>query len=146
MKKTEVKQLEKETSLFQDFVASTDTLRVYDGDKLLFASNKDGLKPLMEYLAKGVPHQDEIRIFDTILGNAAALLAVRADCKKAYSPLGSELAIKTLNDYSIEYSFTEIVPYIQNREGQGMCPMESLSIGKSPEEFYAAVQRPGRDN
>ena len=146
MKKSEVKQLDKETSLFRDFVASADTLRVYDGDKLLFASNKDGLKPLLEYLDKSIPHQGEIRIFDTILGNAAALLAVRADCKKAYSPLSSELAIKTLNDYSIEYSFTKVVPYIQNREGQGMCPMESLSIGKSPEEFYAAVQRPGRDN
>lgn len=42
----------------------------------------------------------------------------RADCKKAYSPLGSELAIKTLSDYSVEYHFTEIVPYIQNRERQ----------------------------
>ncbi|MFC1914725.1 DUF1893 domain-containing protein [Chloroflexota bacterium] len=146
MKKTEDKQLEKETSLFRDFVASSDTLRVYDGDKLLFASDKDRLKPLLEYLDKDIPHQGEIKIFDTILGNAAALLAVRAGCRKAYSPLSSELAIKTLNDYSIEYSFTEIVPYIQNREGQGMCPMESLSIGKSPEEFYAAVQRPGRDN
>jgi hypothetical protein len=146
MKKTEVKQLDKETSLLRDFVASSDTLRVYDGDKLLFASDKDGLKPLLEYLDKSIPHQGEVRIFDTILGNAAALLAVKADCKKAYSPLSSELAIKTLNDYSIDYSFTEVVPYIQNREGQRMCPMESLSIGKSPEEFYAAVQRPGRDN
>ncbi len=64
----------------------------------------------------------------------------RADCKKAYSPLGSELAIKTLNDYSIKYCFTNIVPYIQNREGQGICPMEKLSLNKSPEEFYQAVR------
>jgi len=138
--------LEMESALFRDFVTSADTLQVYDGDKLLFTSNKDGLKPLLEYLDKSFPHQNEIRIFDTILGNAAALLAVRAECKKVYSPLGSELAIKTLNEYSMEYYFTKVVPYIQNREGQGMCPMEKLSIGKSPEEFCSALRRSGRDN
>lgn len=115
-----------DTALFNDFVASADTFWVYGGDKLLFTSSKDGLKPLLEYGDKIVPHQDEIAIFDRILGNAAALLAVKADCKKAYSPLGSELAIKTLNDYSIKYCFTNIVPYIQNREGQGICPMEKI--------------------
>ena len=129
-----------DTSLFDDFVKSADTLRVYDGDKLSFTSNKDGLKPLVEYLDRTVPHRDEIKIFDKILGNAAALLAVKADGKKTYSPLGSELAIKTLSDYNIEYHFTKIVPYIQNREGQGMCPMEKLSLGKNPEEFYEAVR------
>ena len=133
-----------DASLFNDFVASADTLWVYGGDKLLFTSSKDGLKPLLEFVDKIVPHQDEIAIFDRILGNAAALLAVRADCKKTYSPLGSELAIKTLNDYSIKYCFTKIVPYIQNRDGQGMCPMEKLSLNKSPEEFYQSVRNVGR--
>lgn len=130
-----------DTSLFNDFLTSANTLRVYDGDRLLFTSSKDGLQPLLEYVDGIVPYQDEIRIFDKIMGNAAALLSVKADGKKVYSPLGSELAIKTLSDYSVEYHFTEIVPYIQNREGQGMCPMEELSINKSPEEFYEVVRR-----
>lgn len=130
-----------DTSLFDDFLISDDTLRVYDGDRLLFASDKDGLQPLLEYVDRIVPHRDEIKIFDKIMGNAAALLSVKADCKKVYSPLGSELAIKTLSDYNAEYYFTEIVAYIQNRERQGMCPMEKLSINKSPEEFYEVVRR-----
>ena len=67
------------------------------------------------------------------MGNAAALLSVKASGKKVYSPLGSELAIKTLSDYSVAYHFTEIVPYIQNRERQGMCPLEKLSINKRPD-------------
>jgi len=129
-----------ETSLFNNFVLSTDTLWVYDGNRLLFTSSKDGLKPLLEYVDRVIPHQNKVKIFDKILGNAAALLAVKADCKKVYSPLGSELAIKTLSDYSIEYYFVKIMPYIQNREGKGMCPMEKLSIDKSPEEFYKEVR------
>ena len=128
-------------ALFNDFLISADTLWVYDGDRLIFTSNKDGLQPLLEYIDRIVPYQSEIKIFDKIMGNAAALLSVKADCRKVYSPLGSQLAIKTLGDYNAEYYFTKIVPYIQNREGQGMCPMEKLSINKSPEEFYEAVRR-----
>jgi len=130
-----------DTSLFNDFLISDDTLWVYDGDRLIFTSNKDGLQPLLEYIDRLVPCQDEIKIFDKIMGNAAALLSVKADCKKVYSPLGSQLAIKTLGNYNAEYHFTEIVPYIQNREGQGMCPLEKLSINKDPDEFYEAVRR-----
>lgn len=141
MKESVAKQLEVEQCLFQDFLAGSDTLRVYNGDKLLFTSDQDGIRPLMKYLDKSISIRGEIKIFDTILGNAAALLAVKADCKKAFSPLSSELAIKTLSDYSIKYDFSRVVPYIQNRQGKGMCPMESLSIGKSPEEFYAAVRQ-----
>ena len=134
------------TFLFNDFLISADTLRVYDGDRLLFTSNKDGLQPLLEYIDRAVSYQDEIRIFDKIMGNAAALLSVKADGKKVYSPLGSELAIKTLNSYNIEYYFTGIVPYIQNHGGQGMCPMERLSINKNPEEFYEVLRRLRRGN
>ena len=63
-----------------------------------------------------------------------------AECGEVWSPLGSELAIKTLGDYGVGYHFTESMPHIQNRSGEGMCPMERLSIGKSPEEFYEIVR------
>lgn len=135
-----------DTSLFNDFLISADTLRVYDGDRLLFTSNKDGLLPLLEYVDSIVSHQDKIKIFDKIIGNAAALLSVKAGCHKVYSPLASELAISTLNHYNVEYYFTEIMPYIQNRGGQDMCPMEKLSINKSPEQFYELVRHLGRDS
>ena len=134
------------TSLFNDFLTSADALRVYDGDRLLFASTKDGLQPLLEYIAGIAPHQNDITIFDKIMGNAAALLSVKADCHRLYSPLASQLAINTLTDYNIECHFTEIVPYIQNREGQGMCPMEELSLNKTPEQFYQLLRHLGRND
>jgi len=74
------------------------------------------------------------------MGNAAALLSVKANCREVYSPLGSELAVKTLEKYNIEYHLTEIVPYIIRDDGKGMCPMEKLSIGKGPEEFYREMK------
>lgn len=122
--------------VFQEFVASDDTLRVYQGDKLVFSSRKDRLLPLMEYLGRFAPEHPGVVIFDKIIGNAAALLAVKAQCREAFSPLGSELAVQTLEKYGITYHFTRTVPTIQRVDGEGMCPMEKLSIGKEPEEFY----------
>lgn len=128
------------TSLFRSFLISKDSLWVYDGNRLLFTSNKAGLQPLLEYIDSDIPFHDEIIIFDKIVGNAAALLSVKARSRKVYSPLASELALKTLANYGIEYHFSKIVPYIQNRKKEGMCPMEELSLNKGPEEFYEAAK------
>jgi hypothetical protein len=129
-----------DTHLFNEFLISSDTLQVYKGDRLIFRSNKDRLLPLLEYIDRFAPYNQEVEIYDKIMGNAAALLSVKASCRKVYSPLGSELAIKTLSNYDVEYHLTEIVPHIQNRSQEDMCPMEKLSINKSPEEFYEAVR------
>ena len=125
--------------LFNEFSASSDTLQVYKDDKLLFSSSKDRLLPLLEYIERDAPHHQQVLIFDKILGNAAALLSVKASCQKVYSPLGSQLAVKTLDKYGIKYHLTEIVPYIKKANGEDMCPMEELSLDKEPEEFYEAV-------
>jgi hypothetical protein len=118
---------------------SRDTLRVYEGNQLIFSSIKDRLLPLLEYIEQFPRHQ-QVVIFDKIIGNAAALLSVEAHCKEIYSPLGSELATKTLDQYGIKYYLIEIVPYIQNSDRQDMCPMEKLSLDKVPEEFYQIMR------
>jgi hypothetical protein len=128
------------TDLFSAFLASDDTLRIYQEETLIFSSEKDRLLPLMEYLADFGSGRQPVIIFDKIMGNAAALLAIKAKCREVYSPLGSELAIKTLEKYNIAYHLTETVPYIMRPDGKGMCPMEKLSIGKEPEEFYQEMK------
>jgi len=128
------------SQFFDDFLTSYDTLRVYKDDRLIFSSKKDGLLPLLDYIEKFTPRHKQIKIFDKIMGNAAALLSIKADCREVRSPTGSALAIKTLDNYGIEYHLNEVVPHIQNSSGEDMCPMEKLSIDKSPGEFYEAVR------
>ncbi len=127
-------------TLFNQFLSSHDTLRVYGNDKLLFASVRDGLLPLMEYIDKstGTVRQPVV-IFDKVMGNAAALLAVKLNCQEVYSPLGSQIAVETLQRYGIKYHITSLVPCIQQDNGEDMCPMEKLSLDKEPEEFYQAM-------
>ncbi len=128
------------TSLFNEFVISDDTLRVYKDNQLLFASKQDRLLPIVEYADKFAPYHQQVVIFDKIMGNAAALLAVKADCCEVYSPLGSRLAVTTLDKYGIKYQLTEIVPYIQKPGKEEMCPMEKLSLDKEPGEFYEVMK------
>jgi len=122
--------------IFSEFAAGDDTLRVYEVDRLVFSSRKDRLLPLMEYIDRFAPDHRGVVIFDKITGNAAALLAVKAGGREVFSPLGSELAVQTLEKYGIAYHFTRTAPNIQRANGEDMCPMEKLSIGKEPDEFY----------
>jgi hypothetical protein len=125
--------------LFDEFLTSGNTLRVYKGNKLLFASDKDRLLPLVEYIEKFASNHRNVVIFDKIMGRAAALLCIMAKCGEVYSPLGSQLGIEVLGKRGIKYHLIRIVPCIQTPD-ENMCPMELLSVGKEPEEFYRLIK------
>ncbi len=125
---------------FEKFLASGDSLHIYQGGKLIFTSDKSGLIPLLEYIDKLSSCHQQVNIFDKIMGNGAALLSVLANCQKVYSPFGSQLATSTLDKYGISYHIEHIVPYIRKTPEGEMCPMEKLSLHKAPEEFYTAVR------
>jgi hypothetical protein len=126
--------------LFQAFLAADDTLRIYRGKKLVFASQKDRILPLMDYIALHEAGQGQLLIYDKVMGNAAALLSVVVKADEVFSPLGSELAVKTLEKHGIKYHLKKLVPFIMREDGKGMCPMEQLSIGKEPGEFYQIMK------
>ncbi len=126
------------TKLFEEFLASGDVLRLYAGDKLVFRSGQPGIRGLMAYIHSSKTVDGDITVFDRVVGNAAALLIKKLACREVFSPLGSQAAAKTLAGYGISYHFSETVPAIQNRDKTGLCPMERLSLGKGPEEFYQA--------
>ena len=126
---------------FASFTASNDTLRVYRDGKLVFSSQKDQLAPLVEYIDRFGGERRGVVVFDKIAGNAAALLSVIAGAVEVHSPLGSELAIKTFERFGIKYHLVRTVPHIERADGQGMCPMEQLSLGKEPEEFFRLIRQ-----
>ncbi len=127
---------------FGEFLARDHMLRIYENEKLVFCSQRNELLPLIEHLEKFVlPDHKRVIIFDRVMGNAAALLAIIAGCHQVFSPLGSLIAIKTLRNHDIAYCILEIILCIQKADGQGMCPMESLSLNKEPSEFYDALKQ-----
>ena len=124
------------TKKFDEFLKSQDTVRIYQGDKLIFSSQEERLKPLLEYAARFKPYEKNVTVYDRVVGNAAALLLKKIHCSEVLSPLGSEAGIKALNSFGIKYHFNEIVPCILDDNRQNMCPMEKMSTGKTSEEFF----------
>lgn len=126
-------------TLFEQFLKSADTLRVYKDGELLFSSDRERLIPLVQYLEFSKDDRQEVVILDQVTGNAAAMLSILARCTEVYSRLSSQFAVETLKKYPIKCHFVEIVPYIHRPNSELMCPMEELSIGKTPDEFYQAL-------
>ena len=124
----------------EEFVSSSDTLRVYKNGRLIFSSGKDRLAPLIDFLTDFKPEWGQACFLDKVVGNAAALLMVKARCSELYSDIGSELAARTLHEAGIGFNFKLTVPFIINRRGDDMCPMEKLSLSKTPESFWQALK------
>ena len=123
-----------------EFSVSTDTLRVYKDTTLLFTSRRERFLALLEYIDGFAVRYQGVVIFDKVVGNAAALLSIKASCQEIYSPLGSQRAVETLKNYGIRYHLNQIVPYIRQVNQDDMCPMEKLSLNKDPDEFYAMMR------
>ncbi len=102
---------------FEEFLSSSDTLRVYKDGRLLFSSKKSMLMPLVEYIENGADGNRDVVIFDKMVGNAAALLAVKAGGRAVFSPLGSEVAVVTLDRFGIEHHLSQIVPAVKTPAG-----------------------------
>jgi hypothetical protein len=129
-----------EIDILQELSLSSNTLRVYDQScMLIYFSNMERLKPLLEYISLYSHKYTNIIVADKIMGNAAALLSIKAGCKEIYSPIGSQIAVDSLKRYGILYHITSIVPYISQPGNTAMCPTEKLSISRSPDEFFELI-------
>jgi len=129
----------KNETRYAQFLKSRDTIRIYEGSKLIYSSQKERLMPLMDFISKQNPNSSNLVVFDRVIGNAAALLLTKIPCGEVYSPLGSEMAIATLQSAGIDYHFDTVVDCIKDDSGQNMCPMEQLSRDKTATEFYQTL-------
>lgn len=125
---------------YQDFLNSDDTLRIYRANQLIFSSKKDKVIPLLEYIESPLSKKGPSIIYDRIIGNAAALLSIKAGAVEVFSPMGSQIGVDTLVKYNIKYHLDKIVPFIQKDNSNDMCFMEKLSTEKTPEDFYTAIK------
>jgi hypothetical protein len=126
--------------VYNEFLSSEDKLRVYKDNYLIFSSRKKGLLAILDYFDRLIVKDREIVILDKVAGNAAALLSIKAGCIEIWSPLGSKPATDTLDKYGVQYHFDLIVTYISQNNREEMCPMEKLSLGKNPDEFFIAIK------
>ena len=111
------------------------------GNEIIFRSKKSGVRGLLDFINEQRGGQEGIVIFDKIVGQAVAFLAAYLGAKEVYGGTGSELAAKALEKYKIKFYFQKTVPNILNKDKTDLCPMEKLSIAKTPEEFYNSLKQ-----
>lgn len=105
----------------------------------LYTATERGIRPLMHWLESGVLHGAVLA--DKVIGKAAAFLLEKGGVKAIYADVISIPAAEVLERAEIEYSFKTKVPYIQNRAGNGVCPMESAVLSANDaDEAYLKLQ------
>ncbi len=96
-----------------------------------------GLRPLLTAINERKEDLKGSSAADKIVGRAAALLFAYAGVKSVYAALISQSGAQTLEEYGIEYSYSQKAPFIENRDKTGMCPMEQKSLLlKTPKEAF----------
>ena len=122
------------------------TCVVVQGKEVIMTSFHNGVRPLIEfYDTQNGTNRSFLPppvLADKVIGRAAALLAVLCGITSIYTHIISEEAKKVLDFYKIPVAYEKLVPYIINRNGDGLCPMEELSIGvNEPIEMYNKIMK-----
>lgn len=63
-------------------------------------------------------------VADRVIGKAAAAILCAAGASEVYGFVMSRGGRDMLRQYGIPAAYAKLVPYIENRRGDGMCPME----------------------
>lgn len=112
---------------------------VVQKDGQLYTDTQRGIRPLMHRLESGVLCGAVLA--DKVIGKAAAFLLVKGGVKAVFADVISEPAAEVLERAGISYSFGKKVPFIQNRAGDGVCPMESAVLSEEDaDKAYLKLQ------
>ncbi len=65
-------------------------------------------------------------VADRVVGKGAAAVMVLGGVRMLHTKVISETALQLLREASVDTRYDTLVPYIINRAGTGMCPLESL--------------------
>ena len=94
---------------------ATASLRVFEGERLVFESKGRWLHPLFELerrLDGSGMEPLRLRIEDKIIGRAAAFLIVRLGFRRAHGARLSRLGERVFRAFGVEYSYDELVDRI----------------------------------
>ena len=89
-----------------------------------YVSSDNGIKPVLFRLNENLNYFKDLVVVDKIIGKASAMLLCLSGVKEVYALVLSEAGKDIFEKYHVSYHYDELVPYIINRNKDGMCPME----------------------
>lgn len=128
--------------LAREILKSEDYSMVVISDgKILKHIKGDGIKPFMKIIDELGNNLEGKVIGDRILGKASAFLCRYSKVKGVYSPQATKTAIAILIIGGIICQADEIIPFIKNRNEDGLCPFEKmLQNVESPDKAYKILK------
>ena len=89
-----------------------------------YYSSDDGIKPVITKVIEDKDYFKDLSVVDRVIGKASASLLIYSGVKEVYGLVISISAKQLFEKYNIPYKFDKLVEYIENRNKDGMCPME----------------------
>jgi hypothetical protein len=113
----------------KEYLTSEDkTLVLAKDGRVIASSSGSGIADLVGFVETLGEELAGASIADKIVGKAVALLTKYAGIVAVYAGVMSESAKAAFEGTGIDYSYEKLVPTILNRAGDGLCPMERLSL------------------
>jgi hypothetical protein len=125
-------------SLARDVLETSDvSVVVIKNGQIILKKTGDGIKPILETIEELGDKMHGSIVGDRILGKASALLCRYANVKAVYSPQATKTAIALLIIGGAVSQIDQMIPFITNRSGNGLCPFEKMLEGVGePNEAY----------
>lgn len=134
--------MREETEQYKEIIASgTDTFLLVGRGEILRRMSGPGVRPMLQCYTNEPGLMRDGMIFDKVIGKAAAMIAVLGGVRFVYGQVMSRPGLDYLRDHGIEAQWDELVPYIENRTGDDLCPLEkSVRNVDDPYEGIEAIR------
>lgn len=94
----------------------------------LYTSQAMGIRPLIQPINQDALFFKDAIVIDKVIGKSAAMLLLYGQAQAIHAQIISEHALNCLKSSNIHVSYDVLVPYIQNNDRTGMCPMEATVL------------------
>lgn len=100
-----------------------------------------GIADLYDLLQQHVSFLRGAIVADKVVGKAAATLMILGNIQQVYADIISQSALELLQNTDIQVDFGQLVPFIENRDKTGWCPLESACFEiKSTKDIFPIIQ------
>ena len=101
-----------------------------------------GVKPIITPMRENRRFFKGMQVGDTIIGKAAALLLVLSGVEMVYGKIMSKAAVEVFVKHGVAYQYERLVDFIQNRQRDGLCPLEQSVLDEDdPEVAWNKIEK-----
>lgn len=118
-----------------------DTFIAVKEGKILYHSQQGGIQPYFDALDTCGASIRGCALADKVTGKAALHLALYLSAAALFTPLASRHAAALAEAFLFRFEYENLVPYIVNRKGNFMCPMEKAVLDiEDPKKAFIKLQ------